>query len=103
MTYFDRPSDPVQDSIQSFLRSCIPQAENLKITHRWAGIMGFSCDELPNVGPVPGSINTYVAAGFHGHGLGFGVLSGESAAEMMLDGKSTRDLTLFSPRRHLPE
>lgn len=102
LTLHEAPSDAVQEAIESFLRSCLPGAEGLKITHRWAGLMGFSCDELPNVGPVPGAVNTYVAAGFHGHGLGFAVICAKAAAEMMLDGRTSEDVSLFSPRRHLP-
>lgn len=103
LTYADRPSDKVQDAIGSFLRTCFPETERLGITHRWAGIMGFSCDELPNVGPVPGTGNTYVAAGYHGHGLGFSVAAARAVSEMMLDGRTSTPCEIFSPRRHLPD
>jgi len=103
LTYAEVPSGPVQASIESFLRSCFPGTERLRITHRWAGIMGFSCDELPSVGPVPGSVNVYVAAGYHGHGLGYAVLAAKAAGQMMLDGRTDVPLELFSPRRHQAE
>lgn len=103
LTYADRPSDPVQRSIESFLRSLFPGAARLRVTHRWAGIMGFSCDELPSIGPVPGTVNVYVAAGYHGHGLGFAVIAARTVSEMMLDGKTPTPCEIFSPRRHLPE
>jgi gamma-glutamylputrescine oxidase len=41
------------------------------VTHRWAGIMGFTADELPLVGPVPGQPGVYVCGGYSGHGMGF--------------------------------
>jgi gamma-glutamylputrescine oxidase len=41
------------------------------VTHRWAGIMGFTEDELPLVGPVPGRPGVYVCGGYSGHGMGF--------------------------------
>lgn len=103
LTYVDRPTEKVQGAIESFLYSCFPAARRLRITHRWAGIMGFSCDELPNVGPVPGSVNTYVAAGYHGHGMGYAVVAAKSVSEMMLDGKSSLPPDLLSPRRHMSE
>jgi glycine/D-amino acid oxidase-like deaminating enzyme len=102
-TYVDRPSEPVQDAIASFLHSCFPAARGLKITHRWAGIMGFSGDELPNVGPVPGAPGVYAAAGYHGHGLGYAVISAKAVTELMLDGKTAVACDLFSPGRHLSE
>ncbi|HVR85591.1 MAG TPA: FAD-dependent oxidoreductase [Planctomycetota bacterium] len=103
LTYSDHPTEIVQDAIERFLHSCFPGARGLRITHRWAGTMGFSCDELPNVGPVPGSVNTYVAAGYHGHGLGYAMIAANAVTEMMLDGKSPIPGDLLSPRRHLQE
>jgi glycine/D-amino acid oxidase-like deaminating enzyme len=41
------------------------------VTHRWAGIMGFTEDELPLVGPIPGRPGVYVCGGYSGHGMGF--------------------------------
>ncbi|MBJ7613436.1 MAG: hypothetical protein DLM67_16595 [Candidatus Nephthysia bennettiae] len=41
------------------------------VTHRWAGIMGFTKDELPLVGPVTGRPGVHVCGGYSGHGMGF--------------------------------
>lgn len=41
------------------------------VTNRWAGIMGFTPDELPVVGAVPGWPNVHVCGGYSGHGLSF--------------------------------
>jgi glycine/D-amino acid oxidase-like deaminating enzyme len=101
LTLTDRPTEKVQGAIESFLHSCFPATRGLPITHRWAGIMGFSCDELPNVGPVPGSVNVYVAAGYHGHGLGYAIIAAKAVSEMMLDGKTSIPCDVFLPRRHL--
>jgi gamma-glutamylputrescine oxidase len=101
LTYAERPTEPVQAAIESFFFTCFPEARGLAITHRWAGLMGFSCDELPSVGPVPGSVNVYAAAGYHGHGFGFAVAAAEAVAEMMTRGRSTLPEDLFRPSRHL--
>lgn len=103
ISYAEKPTDPVQDAIAAFLRSCFPGTESLRVTHRWGGIMGFSCDELPNVGPVPGSVNIYAAAGYHGHGMGFAVMAAKAVSEMMTAGKTSVPCELFSPRRHVQE
>jgi len=100
LTFAERPTDKVQDAIAAFLHSCFPATRGLAVTHRWAGIMGFSCDELPNVGPVPGSVNVYAAAGYHGHGLGYAIIAGKAVSEMMLDGKTSVPAEIFAPRRH---
>jgi glycine/D-amino acid oxidase-like deaminating enzyme len=103
LTYADRPTERVQEAIGKFLASCFPAAAALRVTHRWAGTMGFSCDELPNVGPVPGSVNVYAAAGYHGHGMGFAAIAARSVGEMLLDGRTSVPCEIFSPRRHSPE
>jgi glycine/D-amino acid oxidase-like deaminating enzyme len=103
LTYAEKPSDPVQGAIERFLHEHFPAARGLRITHRWGGIMGFSCDELPSIGPVPGAVNLYAAAGYHGHGMGFAVMAARIATEMILDGKSSVPAEIFSPRRHLPD
>lgn len=38
------------------------------IRYAWSGIMGFTPDELPFVGEVPGRPKQWVAAGYNGHG-----------------------------------
>jgi glycine/D-amino acid oxidase-like deaminating enzyme len=103
LTYAETPTEPVQQAIARFLASCFPGAARLPVTHRWAGLMGFSCDELPSVGPVPGPVNVYVSAGYHGHGLGFAAICAKAATEMMLDGRTSLPVDLFAPRRHTPE
>lgn len=103
LTYADQPTDKVQQAIETFLYACFPLAQGLRITHRWGGIMGFSCDELPNVGPVPGAVNVYAAAGYHGHGLAFSTIAAKAVTGMILDGKTEIPCGIFSPRRHLPE
>ncbi|KFA45977.1 hypothetical protein S40293_09208 [Stachybotrys chartarum IBT 40293] len=42
---------------------------NAHLRYAWSGIMGFTADELPFVGPVPGKPGQYMAAGYAGHGM----------------------------------
>jgi len=52
-----------------------------KITHRWAGVVGYSDDGLPYVGEVPGRPGLYVAGGYSGHGNVPGFLAGKLVAD----------------------
>ncbi len=52
-----------------------------QVTHRWAGIMGFTPSGLPLTGPVDGMPNVYICAGFNGHGMGFAFMSAKQVAE----------------------
>ena len=101
LTYAEKPTEPVQAAIERFLYSAFPEVRDVPITHRWGGIMGFSCDELPAIGVVPSQVNVYVAAGYHGHGLGLAVAAAHAVSQMMVDGRSPFPEGLFSPARHL--
>jgi glycine/D-amino acid oxidase-like deaminating enzyme len=64
----DRPTDALQSRLTAHLGAI---GAGAAVTHRWAGTMGFTPDELPMVGAVPGQPNVYVCGGYSGHGLGF--------------------------------
>jgi hypothetical protein len=59
--------------------------QELTATHQWTGIMGFSRDNLPWVGEVPGSAGLFVLAGYTGHGMPNAWLCGKSVATMVLE------------------
>ncbi|HNH49476.1 MAG TPA: FAD-dependent oxidoreductase, partial [Myxococcota bacterium] len=74
----------IQERMEKFLRRFAP---DLQITHRWSGIMGFSRDSLPVVGPARGAPGALVAAGFTGHGFGFAFLAGKALADIVSEGR----------------
>jgi gamma-glutamylputrescine oxidase len=55
------------------------------VSHRWAGIMGFSDDGLPLVGVAPGWRRIHVCGGYTGHGLGFAVNAATALSGHLLD------------------
>ena len=70
------------DEIQHHLEEALPGlGVTGKITHRWAGLMGFTASGLPLAGPVEGMPNVYVCAGFNGHGMGFAFMTAKQVAE----------------------
>lgn len=62
----------------------------LKPSHEWTGVMGYSRDLHPWVGPVPASLgggdgrSLFVCAGYTGHGMPCAPLSGRHVARQML-------------------
>jgi len=84
----------VDENVAKYLRTALPRLllpgegkegeEELKATHEWTGIMGFSRDNLPWVGEVPGHEGVFVAAGYTGHGMPNAWLCGKSVATMVL-------------------
>jgi len=58
--------------------------EELEATHQWTGIMGYSRDNMPWVGEVPGTRGVWLAGAYTGHGMPNGTLCGKAAVELML-------------------
>lgn len=76
----DQPTDQIQRHLDRQLEAMAGGAE---VTHRWAGLMGFTESGLPLVGPVEGMRNVYLCAGFNGHGMGFAFMSAKRLAESL--------------------
>ena len=89
----ERTSDRVQRRLEEFLRERAPDA---RVSHRWAGIMGFSHDALPYVGRL--ATGVFVNAGFTGHGMAFTTATGELVADL-IRGVARSETDLFAPER----
>lgn len=72
------PTDEIQRRIDEGLTAL---GGTKRVTHRWAGIMGFTESGLPLAGPVDGMRNVHLCAGFTGHGMGFAFMMAKSVAE----------------------
>ncbi|MGH2451067.1 MAG: NAD(P)/FAD-dependent oxidoreductase, partial [Candidatus Limnocylindria bacterium] len=89
----ERTTERIQRQLDAFLRE---RGVDALVTHRWAGIMGFSHDALPYAGRLPGGV--YVNAGFTGHGMAFTMATGEILAALVREGRHA-DADLFDPER----
>jgi len=77
------PTARVQEHLDGHLRE---MGVSAPVTHRWAGIMGFTADELPLAGAVEGMPHVYVCGGYTGHGMGFAVNAARVLVDHVLDG-----------------
>lgn len=98
------PTGEVQRALDHYLATHLPFARGARVTHRWAGTMGFSPDELPLMGPAPGfgGDTVHVLAGFTGHGLGLAPILGQLWADLSTGCASEDALArarLFDPAR----
>jgi gamma-glutamylputrescine oxidase len=57
-------------------------------TYRWAGIMGFTADELPLVGPVSDAPGIWVCGGYTGHGMAFAFHCARLVAEALVGSRA---------------
>ena len=55
-----------------------------RVRHTWSGIMGYSADGYPLVGPVPGEQGLYIDASFQGHGMVLCFLCARAVSAMVL-------------------
>lgn len=83
----------IQSALNAFLRA---EGVDAPVTHRWAGIMGFSHDGLPYLGPRADGV--FLCGGFTGHGIGFACAAGELVASLVREGHHP-DADLFDPQR----
>ena len=88
-----RPTNTIQGHLDAFLSE---HKITAPVTHRWAGIMGFSHDSLPYIGKRADGI--YINAGFTGHGNAFAVVGGEIVTSLIKSGRHP-DADLFDPDR----
>ncbi|HVZ93171.1 MAG TPA: FAD-binding oxidoreductase [Phycisphaerales bacterium] len=80
----DGVSDDVQNGLEKFAEELF--GERRPVTARWSGIMGFSKDGLPIIGPVEGSGRLWYCGGYTGHGMSMAFKAAHEAVGAMLDG-----------------
>lgn len=67
------------------------------------GLLTFSMDGEPVLGPVAALPGLYLAVGFHSGGFAYNPVVGELLADLLIDGRPRLDLAAFSPDRFAPE
>ncbi|MCB0376952.1 MAG: FAD-binding oxidoreductase [Bdellovibrionales bacterium] len=81
--YSDHITDVIQSALHDFVQKHLPRFKDKKITHRWAGIMGFSQDGEPMIGALPEDNQVFFCGGFTGHGIGLAFHSGKCLSDLI--------------------
>ncbi len=81
--YSDHITSVIQNALFQFVQQHLPRAQGKKITHRWAGIMGFSKDGQAMAGSLPEDNQVFFVGGFTGHGMGHGFHAGKSVTDLV--------------------
>jgi gamma-glutamylputrescine oxidase len=75
----DAGSPLIWDRVESYLREDL--GVEPAVSHRWAGVVGYSDDSLPYVGEVPGRDGLHVSGGYSGVGNVPGFMCGRDIAD----------------------
>ena len=75
----DAGSPEIWERVERYLREDLGADGN--VSHRWAGVVGYSDDSLPYVGEVPGRPGLYVSGGYSGVGNVPGFMCGRDLAD----------------------
>src|SRR5207237_7467686 len=75
----------VSAGLRGFLPAHFTDLAPVPVQQEWVGVMGFSKDRNPLVGPLPGRPGEYIAAGFTGHGMPMTFFAGRNVADMIAD------------------
>ena len=67
------------------------------------GLLAYSADGEPILGPVPGVRGLICAGCFHSGGFGYNPSAGLMAAQWAVDGRTSIDISAFAPDRFDPQ
>jgi len=89
------PQPKVSERVLAWARQHWPQAE---VRSERAGIMSFTCDNLPIVGPLPGRSRVVACTGFGENGLALGPACAEFVVQGVLRGRTDLPALVSSSR-----
>ena len=96
----ERVSPPVLAGIARCLTGLFPAlAGRARVARAWAGIMGFTADGLPLLGPYGPAPGLTLAAGFNGNGFSWAAAAGRAVADLLAGRDPGLDLAPFRPDR----
>ena len=101
-TYREEVMPAVQAGLAGSLIDLFPELRGkARVVRSWAGIMGFTADGLPLIGPYAPLPGLWVAAGFNGGGFSWGAINGKIMTRLINGQDPGFDLEPFRPERFL--
>ena len=97
--YEERVTPRVLQGIAGCLTSLFPRLAGVKVVRAWAGIMGFTADGLPLIGPSGMGEGLTLAAGFNGGGFSWAPVTGTVVADLVNGRAPAFDVSPFRPDR----
>jgi glycine oxidase len=98
---FDKSTTPEAiAALIDFARQHVPALNEATVQQTWAGLRPGSLDGLPYLGPLPGLINGFVAAGHFRSGLFLSPATARVMGQLLRDEPPEVDLSAFDVLRH---
>jgi len=93
-------ADPIwKDSLRESFSGVIPALKNTPWETEKVGLLTFSMDGEPILGPIEKLPGLYIGVAFHSGGFAYNPVAGMLLAEYVMDGGTSIDISTFSPDR----
>ena len=89
----------VDTRLKGFLHQHWPHLKETPITHQWTGIMTFTCDGLPIIGPLPGRPRIITCGGFGAYSPSLSLRAAQAVVDGVTTGESPGVPTCFGTQR----
>jgi len=86
-------------TIEAAAAEILPPLSNLPIVERWAGLRPGTADDLPVLGEDPMVKGLYYATGHYRNGILLTPITAQVITELILNGKTSTDISSFSVTR----
>ena len=87
-------------ALEAAMRKQFPQLENVKITHRWSGLVALTLDAVPHLGRL--NARTTYAMGYNGLGVAMASNMGKYVAEVVTGGKPSLGMITEAELKSIP-
>jgi len=91
----------INHKIQAMIQRTFPDLAGQEIQQSWSGIMAFTCDGLPIIGPIPGRPRMVCCGGFNGRQYSLALKAARIVSDGLLNGSAGDTPPLFRPQRFL--
>lgn len=93
------PPIELRDQARGRFEPLLPALKDLSWESQHIGLLSFSCDGEPILGPIKNLPGLIVGASFHSGGFSYNTAAGLLLAEYAVEGRTCIDLGAFSPDR----
>jgi len=98
MTNLQSPAG-YKDQLYNNMLPLLPQLRDTQWESEKVGLLSFSIDGEPIVGPMPNLSGLFIGTSFHSGGFAYNPVAGLLLAELATDGQTQLDIEVFSPSR----